>query len=282
MTQVNPISSLPTPAANGAAASGATSTAGRNDQFGQETFLKLLVAQLKYQNPLSPTDSSQFLAQTAQFTTLETLQKMAKSQEAATRSNQVLAASSMVGRSVSYSLATSGSPAAPAATSTVSMRGSLPKDAAEGTTVTRTADVFTRTGQKIPLAVTFTRTADAWTVDVTSGGRKVGNTTTLQFDATGDRTGGDPTVSASALDTIAGTSGGWPASGITLALGGKTDADRLQLADGPATVSVTEQNGHDGNSARGIVSGIRLTNDEPMLVIGGREIPLSSISDVQS
>jgi flagellar basal-body rod modification protein FlgD len=35
------------------------------------TFLKLLVAQLKYQNPLNPADGTQFVTQLAQFTTLE-------------------------------------------------------------------------------------------------------------------------------------------------------------------------------------------------------------------
>jgi flagellar basal-body rod modification protein FlgD len=35
------------------------------------TFLKLLVSQLKYQNPLNPADGTQFVTQLAQFTTLE-------------------------------------------------------------------------------------------------------------------------------------------------------------------------------------------------------------------
>ncbi len=37
----------------------------------KETFLQLLVAQLKYQNPDSPADGAQFVAQLAQFSTLE-------------------------------------------------------------------------------------------------------------------------------------------------------------------------------------------------------------------
>jgi flagellar basal-body rod modification protein FlgD len=39
----------------------------------EETFLKLLVAQLKNQDPLSPTDGTQFVAQLAQFSSLEQL-----------------------------------------------------------------------------------------------------------------------------------------------------------------------------------------------------------------
>ena len=37
----------------------------------KDTFLTLLVAQLKHQDPLSPSDGTQFVAQLAQFTSLE-------------------------------------------------------------------------------------------------------------------------------------------------------------------------------------------------------------------
>jgi len=37
----------------------------------KSTFLKLLVAQLRYQNPLNPADGMQFVTQLAQFTALE-------------------------------------------------------------------------------------------------------------------------------------------------------------------------------------------------------------------
>ena len=37
----------------------------------EDTFLTLLVAQLKNQNPLSPTDSTQFVSELAQFSQLE-------------------------------------------------------------------------------------------------------------------------------------------------------------------------------------------------------------------
>jgi flagellar basal-body rod modification protein FlgD len=37
----------------------------------KETFLKLLVAQIKNQDPLNPTDGAQFVAQLAQFSQLE-------------------------------------------------------------------------------------------------------------------------------------------------------------------------------------------------------------------
>jgi flagellar basal-body rod modification protein FlgD len=44
--------------------------------LGKDDFLRLLVTQLRYQDPLNPLDQNQFLAQTAQFTSLEHLQNI--------------------------------------------------------------------------------------------------------------------------------------------------------------------------------------------------------------
>lgn len=42
-------------------------------QTGEDTFLKLLVEQLKNQDPLNPQDGAQFVAQLAQFNSVEQL-----------------------------------------------------------------------------------------------------------------------------------------------------------------------------------------------------------------
>jgi flagellar basal-body rod modification protein FlgD len=42
----------------------------------EDTFLKLLVSQLKNQDPLNPADSTQFVGQLAQFSSLEQLIKI--------------------------------------------------------------------------------------------------------------------------------------------------------------------------------------------------------------
>jgi flagellar basal-body rod modification protein FlgD len=52
-----------------------TETPGR---LGKDDFLKLLVAQLKNQNPLSPISNDQLLSQSTQFSTLEELQNIGK------------------------------------------------------------------------------------------------------------------------------------------------------------------------------------------------------------
>jgi flagellar basal-body rod modification protein FlgD len=64
----------------------------------KDTFLKLLVAQLKYQDPSNPADSTQFLAQTAQFTQVEKLGDIADLM----KSQRLVNASALVGHPVTY------------------------------------------------------------------------------------------------------------------------------------------------------------------------------------
>ncbi len=68
----------------------------------KDMFLKLLVAQMKYQDPTKPTDASQFLAQTAQFTLVEKLEALQESQEEMLATNHVQAATALVGTTVSW------------------------------------------------------------------------------------------------------------------------------------------------------------------------------------
>lgn len=95
-----PVGAVPgTPAA---AAAAPAAPARANDQLDQDAFLKLLVAQLRYQDPSSPMDTSQFMAQTAQFTSVEKLTAIAQGQSALTASQGFLQAAAVVGRTVSW------------------------------------------------------------------------------------------------------------------------------------------------------------------------------------
>ena len=68
----------------------------------KEMFLNLMVAQLRYQDPLNPSDSAEFLAQSAQFTSLEKLQDVADQTAALLSSSVAFGASNMVGQHVTY------------------------------------------------------------------------------------------------------------------------------------------------------------------------------------
>ena len=70
----------------------------------KDMFLKLLVAQMKYQDPSKPTDASQFLAQTAQFTLVEKMGQLAEAQAQMTSANQLQAATGLVGSTVTWSV----------------------------------------------------------------------------------------------------------------------------------------------------------------------------------
>lgn len=67
-------------------------------QLDKDAFLKLLVAQLRYQDPSKPVDSSEFMAQTAQFTQVEKLEQLSSDSTATLSLQQGLAASSLVGK----------------------------------------------------------------------------------------------------------------------------------------------------------------------------------------
>ena len=53
------------------AAAQATKKSGRNDALDKNAFLRLLVTQMQYQDPLDPRDNAEYVAQLAQFSSLE-------------------------------------------------------------------------------------------------------------------------------------------------------------------------------------------------------------------
>lgn len=79
-----------------------TASPTRSDQLDKDTFLKLLVAQLKYQDPSNPADSTAFLAQTAQFTQVERLNELKTVGTDQLMSQMMLSASSMVGKTITF------------------------------------------------------------------------------------------------------------------------------------------------------------------------------------
>ncbi|RZU34526.1 flagellar hook assembly protein FlgD [Blastococcus saxobsidens] len=80
----------------------ATTTVDRGDQMGKDTFLRLLVAQMKFQDPSNPADTNQMMSQTATFTQVEKLQEIAKQNASMLALQRSSSAGAMVGQTVTY------------------------------------------------------------------------------------------------------------------------------------------------------------------------------------
>jgi flagellar basal-body rod modification protein FlgD len=78
-----------------------SATAGK-DLFSSETFLKVLAAQVKSQNPLEPMKDTEFIGQMAQFSSLEQITSLNASMKALNLTTQLSQGAALVGRQVSY------------------------------------------------------------------------------------------------------------------------------------------------------------------------------------
>jgi flagellar basal-body rod modification protein FlgD len=93
----------PIPSAGSTATATASTMVERKDQGSQkDMFLKLLVAQMKYQDPANPASSSEFMAQTATFTQVEKLEEIAAQNASMLALQRSSSAGALVGRTVSY------------------------------------------------------------------------------------------------------------------------------------------------------------------------------------
>jgi flagellar basal-body rod modification protein FlgD len=111
----------------------AATPAKKSNDLGQDAFLQLMITQMKNQDPLAPQSNSEFVAQLAQFSSVQGLEKLNTSFNSFSsgfQSNQALQASSLVGRSVSVASKSSvlaaggiisGSVTVPASTSDLKM-----------------------------------------------------------------------------------------------------------------------------------------------------------------
>jgi flagellar basal-body rod modification protein FlgD len=75
----------------------------KNDELGQNAFLKLMIAQLKNQDPMKPQDPSEFMSQLAQFSQVTSTQNMEKSITGLSdsmRSTQVINGTNLMGHQI--------------------------------------------------------------------------------------------------------------------------------------------------------------------------------------
>ncbi|MDA8061022.1 MAG: flagellar biosynthesis protein FlgD [Actinomycetota bacterium] len=118
----------PTTSSSSTAATSSTSTVTTSSQgvgglLNPQTFLQLLVDQLKYQDPLSPTSSSQFVSQVAQLSQVEAVQQLNQELGASSGSEQAMSAASLIGKQV-QATGSGGSPVSGVVTSVSLSSGS--------------------------------------------------------------------------------------------------------------------------------------------------------------
>lgn len=87
---------------------GSTSTSSSN-KLGKDAFMNLLVTQLKHQDPMAPTENQEFIAQLAQFSSLEGIQELndnmlglAVLQQSNALMAQLTQSSDLIGKTVKY------------------------------------------------------------------------------------------------------------------------------------------------------------------------------------
>ena len=76
-----------------------------NSELGKDAFLQLLITQLQNQDPTNPMDDREFIAQMAQFSSLEQMQNMTKAMESllvSQQQTQMMGYSTFVGKEVKW------------------------------------------------------------------------------------------------------------------------------------------------------------------------------------
>ncbi|NYJ06328.1 flagellar hook assembly protein FlgD [Petropleomorpha daqingensis] len=92
----------PVGGSNAVATNTATTSVDRPDQMDKDTFLKLLVAQMRYQDPSNPTDPTQFMSQTAAFSQVEKLDQLVQQNASIVALQKTMNAGVIVGHTVTY------------------------------------------------------------------------------------------------------------------------------------------------------------------------------------
>lgn len=84
----------------GSGTTGAAEVKKRGDDLDKMDFLKLLIAQLRHQDPLKPLEDKEFIAQLAQFNSLEQMMNLNQNFEKAQKWQMLTQSTSLIGKSV--------------------------------------------------------------------------------------------------------------------------------------------------------------------------------------
>jgi flagellar basal-body rod modification protein FlgD len=99
---MNPITPAATTTTTSATGSTSATAAAGNNLLDKNTFLKLMMAQLKNQDPLNPSDPSQYTSELAQLTSLEQETNIAQSAAQTAAEQNTTTALALLGHTVSY------------------------------------------------------------------------------------------------------------------------------------------------------------------------------------
>jgi flagellar basal-body rod modification protein FlgD len=106
MTTVTPsptTAALPAATKTGSATSSAeTEPTNPKGELGKNAFLQLMVAQLQAQNPLEPSNGTEYVSELAQFSQLEQTTNLAQSSSQSVTAQRVAQAVALIGHTVSY------------------------------------------------------------------------------------------------------------------------------------------------------------------------------------
>jgi flagellar basal-body rod modification protein FlgD len=99
-------------ATNSTASSAATSSTSKTGSkigaaagMGKDDFMKLLMEQLKNQDPMKPMEDKEFITQLAQFSSLESIDALTEQMEALTGSQMLVQAATLIGKPATAKLA---------------------------------------------------------------------------------------------------------------------------------------------------------------------------------
>lgn len=199
------------PSTSSTPTSGATTTGA----LGQDTFLKLMVTELKNQDPTKPVDSQSFLAQLAQFSAvsgIQDLQKTVTNLAGSLTTSQSLQAASLVGHNVLV----------PASQATLPAGGALNGAVDVGTAAQQVAvGVYSAGGQLVKQIDLGAQAAGlarfSWDGTDMNGSPMPAGTYTIRAEAmVGGKAQGMDTLASVRVDSVTLGSNGGP---ITLGLG---------------------------------------------------------------
>jgi flagellar basal-body rod modification protein FlgD len=100
---INPTTATTTAATTAATATSSTKKA--DQVLGKDDFLKLMVAQMKNQDPMNPSDDKDNIAQMAQFSSLEQITNLATATQQLADSMRTTQTLGLIGHTVSYQAA---------------------------------------------------------------------------------------------------------------------------------------------------------------------------------